>query len=250
MFIFQFLNGKIHNYVFFLTFIHEISQLRSSTCQKTHFPKKLFSFAQFVYFLREVCLLFNFWMIKFKIMSKKTIMSPLCCVPCSSVFWFNTYPIESKIYCSRLYGKQIWLLVLSNVSTLTYSYSLVCMYFLFILRSCNIFFTLAFQWTPSFCKKSACNFRVLSLKLTEPRRALQPKGTQWFPRIGLFVVQVITLGPCRRPIEFLTSSHPCGRLSKIQNSQFLKAEKWKLLSHFPQKDFFAISHAHQLGLIL
>ena len=27
---------------------------------------------------------------------------------------------------------------------------------------------------------------------TEPIRALQPKGTQWFPRIGLFVVQAIS----------------------------------------------------------
>ena len=62
--------------------------------------------------------------------------------------------------------------------------------------------------------------------LTEPRRALQPKGTQWFPRIGLFVVQAISLGPCRRPIEFLTSLHPCGRLSRIQNSQIHKVEKW------------------------
>ena len=33
--------------------------------------KKNISFAQFVYFLREVCLLFNLWMIKFTIMSKK-----------------------------------------------------------------------------------------------------------------------------------------------------------------------------------
>ena len=40
--------------------------------------------------------------------------------------------------------------------------------------------------------------------LTEPRWALQPQGTQWFPRIGLFVVQAISLGDCRRPIEFLT----------------------------------------------
>ena len=61
---------------------------------------------------------------------------------------------------------------------------------------------------------------VLNLTLlTEPRRALQPKGTQWFPRIGLFVVRAISLGPCRRPIEFLTSSHPCGRLSKIPNNR-------------------------------
>ena len=44
--------------------------------------------------------------------------------------------------------------------------------------------------------------------LTEPRSALQPKSTQRFPRIGLFLVQAISLGPCRRPIEFLTSSHP------------------------------------------
>ena len=32
------------------------------------------SFAQFVYLLREVCLFFNFWMIKFTIMSKKQII--------------------------------------------------------------------------------------------------------------------------------------------------------------------------------
>ena len=44
MFTFQFLNDKNHNYV---------------------------SFAQFVYFLREVCLLSNFQIIKFTIMSKK-----------------------------------------------------------------------------------------------------------------------------------------------------------------------------------
>ena len=31
--------------------------------------------------------------------------------------------------------------------------------------------------------------------LTEPRWALQPQGTQWFPQIGLFVVQAISLGP-------------------------------------------------------
>ena len=54
------------------------------------------------------------------------------------------------------------------------------------------------------------------LCLTEPRWALQPQGTQWFSRIGLFVVQAIILGPYRRPIEFLTSWHPCGCLSKIK----------------------------------
>ena len=38
----------------------------SSRSLKTR--EKCISFAQFVYFLREVCLLFNFWMIKFTIM--------------------------------------------------------------------------------------------------------------------------------------------------------------------------------------
>ena len=45
------------------------------------------------------------------------------------------------------------------------------------------------------------------------------------------MVQVISLGPCRRPIEFLTSWYPCGHLSKIPNSQI--------------KDFFVISHGHK-----
>ena len=81
--------------------------------------------------------------------------------------------------------------------------------------------------------------------LTVPRWAIQPQGTQWFSRIGLFVVQAISLGPCRRPIEFLTSWHPCGRLSKIPNSQIHKVKKWKILSNFPRKDFFVISHGHK-----
>ena len=81
--------------------------------------------------------------------------------------------------------------------------------------------------------------------LTEPRRALQPKGTQWFPRIGHFVVQAISLGPCRRLIEFLTSSYPFGRLSKIPNSQIHKVKKWKILINFWRKDFFVISHEHK-----
>ena len=68
--------------------------------------------------------------------------------------------------------------------------------------------------------------------LTEPRRALQPKGTQWFPLIGLFVVQAISLGPCRRLIEFLISSNSCGPKFQIH-----KVEKWKILS-----PFFIISH--------
>ena len=41
----------------------------SSRSLKTR--EKYISFAQFLYFLREVCLLFNFWMIKFTIMSKE-----------------------------------------------------------------------------------------------------------------------------------------------------------------------------------
>ena len=115
--------------------------------------------------------------------------------------------------------------------------------------------------------------------LTEPRRALQHMGNQWFPRIGLFVVQAISLSPCRRSIEFLTSSHPtevrfasflsggfttmvvinqlekrlakrtsvhpCGCFSKIPNCQIHKVEKWKFLSHFRRKDFFVISHEHK-----
>ena len=64
--------------------------------------------------------------------------------------------------------------------------------------------------------------------LTEPRWALQPQSTQWFPWIGLFVVQAISLGPCRRPIEFLTSSNPCGRLSKFPNCQTKVGHFWKI----------------------
>ena len=84
-----------------------------------------------------------------------------------------------------------------------------------------------------------------TFELTEPRWAIQPQGTQWFSRIGLFVVQAIILGPYRRPIEFLTSWHPCGRLSKIPNSQIHKVKKWKILSNFRRKDFFVISHGHK-----
>ena len=40
----------------------------SSCCLKT----RKFSFAQFVYFLMKICLFFNFWMVKFTIMSNKT----------------------------------------------------------------------------------------------------------------------------------------------------------------------------------
>ena len=81
--------------------------------------------------------------------------------------------------------------------------------------------------------------------LTESRRTLQPKGTWWFPRIGLFGVQAISLGPFRGPIEFLTSLHPCRCLSKIPNLQIQKVEKWKILSPLHQKDFFVISYKHK-----
>ena len=45
------------------------------------------------------------------------------------------------------------------------------------------------------------HFQPCLFILTEPRWALQPQGSQWFPRIGLFVVQA-------RPIEFFDSLHP------------------------------------------
>ena len=83
--------------------------------------------------------------------------------------------------------------------------------------------------------------------LTEPRWAIQPQGTQWFSRIGLFVVQFIILGPYRRPIEFLTSSHPCGCSSKIPILEnhwvpwgcmahlgSVKMKKWKKMDHIPK----------------
>ena len=73
---------------------------------------------------------------------------------------------------------------------------------------------------------------VLEMALTEPRWPLQPRGTQWFLRIGLFAVQAISLGTCRRPIEFLTSSHPCRHFSKIPNFQIHKVVKWQILSPF------------------
>ena len=91
---------------------------------------------------------------------------------------------------------------------------------------------------------SDCHKKI-QLCLTEPRWAIQPRSTQWFPRIGLFVVQAISLGPCRRPFEFLNSSRPYCRLSKIPNSQIHKVEKLKILSHFQRKDFFIISHEHR-----
>ena len=81
--------------------------------------------------------------------------------------------------------------------------------------------------------------------LTEPRRALQPKGTQWFRQIGLFVVQAISLGPCRRSIAFFTSSQSCRRFSKISNFQIHKVEKWKILGPFWQRVFFVIFHEHK-----
>ena len=60
--------------------MHELT-FRPEICEKyfLSFPQKIFKLrqlrqlilSQFVYFLREVCLLFNFWMLKFTIMSKK-----------------------------------------------------------------------------------------------------------------------------------------------------------------------------------
>ena len=74
----------------------------------------------------------------------------------------------------------------------------------------------------------------LAFYLTEPRWAIQPKGTQWFSRIGLFVVQAIILGPCRRPIEFWPHDTPAGVYQKSQivkilaqnQSVFLKKSKF------------------------
>ena len=62
--------------------------------------------------------------------------------------------------------------------------------------------------------------------LTEPSRALQ--NTQWFPRIGLFVVQAIILGPFRRNIEFLNSFHPYQHLSKSKIFKFIRSKKENL----------------------
>ena len=84
---------------------------------------------------------------------------------------------------------------------------------------------------------------LLSLSF-KVRWALKPQDTLWFPRIRLFVVKAISLGHCRRPIEFLTSSHPCRCFSKIPNSQIHKVEKWKILSNFLLKNFYVISHEH------
>ena len=45
---------------------------RNVTCSHNVNNVLALSFAQFVYFLRKVCLIFNFWTIKFTIMSDKT----------------------------------------------------------------------------------------------------------------------------------------------------------------------------------
>ena len=70
-------------------------------------------------------------------------------------------------------------------------------------------FDMKSHWNVFIANGVASDFNDFSLYvvLTEPRWPLQPRGTQWFLRIGLFVVRAISLGPCRRPIEFLTTSH-------------------------------------------
>ena len=90
MFFFHFLNDKIHNYVKQNIIINAIIQKLKNE-KKTYstveanrelirgakylvfvssrsLKTRELSFAQFVYFLRKVCLFFNFWMIKFTIM--------------------------------------------------------------------------------------------------------------------------------------------------------------------------------------
>jgi hypothetical protein len=67
------------------------------------------------------------------------------------------------------------------------------------------------------------------------------RANQWFPQIGLFEVQAISLGPCRRPTEFLTSPQPCGRLSEIPYFKIHKVEKWKFEAPIEKKVFYAWS---------
>ena len=76
--------------------------------------------------------------------------------------------------------------------------------------------------------------------LTEPRRALQPTGTQWFSWIGLFVVQAISLVPSRRPIDLTASLQ-----AFFWKSQIFKSIRSKNESPFQLKDFFVIFHEHK-----
>ena len=69
-----------------------------------------------------------------------------------------------------------------------------------------------------------------------------------FPRIGLFVVQAISLGPCRGPIEFLTSSHLYGRLPKILNSSnSICAKKQTLIRQWYPRTRLFVAQAISVG---
>ena len=48
-----------------------IDQIMCLGYKKHNASEYMYTVLQFVYFLREVCLLFNFWMIEFTIMSKQ-----------------------------------------------------------------------------------------------------------------------------------------------------------------------------------
>ena len=81
---------------------------------------------------------------------------------------------------------------------------------------------------PSFSSRNSVAKSLKGHKfsaLTEPRWALQPQGTQGLPRIGLFVVQAISLGHCRRPIEFWPHGTPVG---VCQKSQIVKSIRLKI----------------------
>ena len=70
VFIFQFLNDKMHNYVLFNTFVHFIIQKLKNKHTFLKTEKAKFSQRENLVFsvLRKVCLLFNFLMLKFLVM--------------------------------------------------------------------------------------------------------------------------------------------------------------------------------------
>ena len=70
VFIFQFLNNKMHNYVLFNTFVHFIIQKLKNKHTFLKTEKAKFSQRENLVFsvLRKVCLLFNFLMLKFLVM--------------------------------------------------------------------------------------------------------------------------------------------------------------------------------------
>ena len=69
------------------------------------------------------------------------------------------------------------------------------------------------HWGQILCIPCKISIIFFYAYLTAPSRALQPKDTKKNPKIGLFVIQVFSLGSCRRPIQFLTSSHPFCQIS-------------------------------------